>query len=216
MAQRRHDAGEHERRRRPARTEPVEPVEHDDGDQAAAARPNAVRPRADDRACRPRSRRTSAPRRCASCRRLRGEGLRIGGVVSLAVASVVLFVLGPRVLGSATNTIVDGRAEPERHRLHEAPPHAAARARPLRRRPRCSRYVQAYVLAGIVQRTMSRLRTEVEEKLNRLPLRDVDRMPRGDLLSRVTNDIDNLAQSLQQTLEPDAHVGADGRRRDRS
>ena len=47
---------------------------------------------------------------------------------------------------------------------------------------------------------MSRLRTEVEEKLNRLPLRDVDRMPRGDLLSRVTNDIDNLAQSLQQTL----------------
>ena len=61
-------------------------------------------------------------------------------------------------------------------------------------------YLQAYVLAGIVQRTMSRLRTEVEEKLNRLPLRDVDRMPRGDLLSRVTNDIDNLAQSLQQTL----------------
>jgi ATP-binding cassette subfamily B protein len=44
------------------------------------------------------------------------------------------------------------------------------------------------------------LRTEVEHKLNRLPLRDVDRMPRGDLLSRVTNDIDNLAQSLQQTL----------------
>ena len=60
--------------------------------------------------------------------------------------------------------------------------------------------MQAYVLAGIVQRTMSRLRTEVEEKLNRLPLRDVDRMPRGDLLSRVTNDIDNLSQSLQQTL----------------
>ncbi len=56
------------------------------------------------------------------------------------------------------------------------------------------------MLAGIVQRTMSRLRTEVEEKFNRLPLRDVDRMPRGDLLSRVTNDIDNLAQSLQQTL----------------
>ena len=47
---------------------------------------------------------------------------------------------------------------------------------------------------------MYRLREEVEEKLNRLPLRDVDRMPRGDLLSRVTNDIDNLAQSLQQTL----------------
>ncbi|WP_425591205.1 ABC transporter ATP-binding protein [Candidatus Neomicrothrix sp.] len=59
---------------------------------------------------------------------------------------------------------------------------------------------QAYVLAGVVQRTMSRIRTDVEEKINRLPLSYVDRQPRGDLLSRVTNDIDNVAQSLQQTL----------------
>ena len=47
---------------------------------------------------------------------------------------------------------------------------------------------------------MFRLRSDVEDKLNRLPLRYVDRQPRGDLLSRVTNDIDNIAQSLQQTL----------------
>jgi ATP-binding cassette subfamily B protein len=47
---------------------------------------------------------------------------------------------------------------------------------------------------------MSQLRADVEEKLHRMPLRYVDRQPRGDLLSRVTNDIDNLAQSLQQTL----------------
>jgi len=47
---------------------------------------------------------------------------------------------------------------------------------------------------------MYRLREEVEAKLNRLPLRYVDQQSRGDLLSRVTNDIDNLAQSLQQTL----------------
>jgi ATP-binding cassette subfamily B protein len=47
---------------------------------------------------------------------------------------------------------------------------------------------------------MSRLRADVEDKLNRMPLRYVDGQPRGDLLSRVTNDIDNLAQSLQQTL----------------
>ena len=56
------------------------------------------------------------------------------------------------------------------------------------------------MLAGVVQRTMYRLRADVEDKLNRLPLSYVDRQPRGDLLSRVTNDIDNLAQSLQQTL----------------
>jgi ATP-binding cassette subfamily B protein len=47
---------------------------------------------------------------------------------------------------------------------------------------------------------MFRLRSDVEDKLNRMPLRYVDRQSRGDLLSRVTNDIDNLAQSLQQTL----------------
>ena len=56
------------------------------------------------------------------------------------------------------------------------------------------------MLAGVVQRTMYRLRSDVEDKLNRLPLSYVDGQPRGDLLSRVTNDIDNISQSLQQTL----------------
>ena len=61
-------------------------------------------------------------------------------------------------------------------------------------------WLQAYTLAGVVQRTMFGMRAEVEAKLNALPLGYVDRQPRGDLLSRVTNDIDNIAQSLQQTL----------------
>ncbi len=61
-------------------------------------------------------------------------------------------------------------------------------------------WAQAYVLNGITQRTVRRLREQVEEKLHRLPLGYFDRMPRGELLSRVTNDIDNVSQSLQQTL----------------
>ena len=61
-------------------------------------------------------------------------------------------------------------------------------------------YGQAYILAGVVQRTMYGLRQSVEDKLNRLPLSHVDRQSRGDLLSCATNDIDNLAQSLQQTV----------------
>ena len=56
------------------------------------------------------------------------------------------------------------------------------------------------MLAGVVQRSMRKLRSDVEDKLNRLPLAYIDRQPRGDLLSRVTNDIDNVAQSLQQTM----------------
>ncbi len=61
-------------------------------------------------------------------------------------------------------------------------------------------FLQAYLLNDVVQNTMFRLRSDVEDKINRLPLRYFDRQPRGELLSRVTNDIDNVAQSLQQTM----------------
>jgi ATP-binding cassette subfamily B protein len=61
-------------------------------------------------------------------------------------------------------------------------------------------WLQAYVLNEVVQRIVFRLRQDVEEKINRLPLRYYDTMQRGELLSRVTNDIDNVSQSLQQTL----------------
>jgi ATP-binding cassette subfamily B protein len=61
-------------------------------------------------------------------------------------------------------------------------------------------WAQGYLLAGVVQRSMYELRAEVEEKLHRLPLPYFDNQPRGELLSRVTNDIDNIAMSLQHTL----------------
>ena len=51
-----------------------------------------------------------------------------------------------------------------------------------------------------MQRTVFGCARDVEDKLNRLPLRYFDKQPRGELLSRVTNDIDNISQSLQQTL----------------
>ncbi|MCP4968640.1 MAG: ABC transporter ATP-binding protein [bacterium] len=61
-------------------------------------------------------------------------------------------------------------------------------------------FVQSYLLNDVVQNTMLRLRAEVEDKVNSLPLRYFDGQPRGELLSRVTNDIDNVAQSMQQTM----------------
>ena len=57
---------------------------------------------------------------------------------------------------------------------------------------------QGYIMAGITQRAMYGLRHEVEEKLARLPLRYFDSHPHGDILSRVSNDIDNLSTTLQQ------------------
>ena len=61
-------------------------------------------------------------------------------------------------------------------------------------------WIQGRVLAGVVQRTGRRLRAAVEAKLDRVPLSYIDRGSRGDMLSRVTNDVDNVTQTLQQTL----------------
>jgi ATP-binding cassette subfamily B multidrug efflux pump len=61
-------------------------------------------------------------------------------------------------------------------------------------------FLQARLTTTVVQRAIFDLRERVEAKFSRLPLSYFDRQPQGEILSRVTNDIDNLAQSLQQTL----------------
>ncbi|MCZ7533692.1 MAG: ABC transporter ATP-binding protein/permease [Acidimicrobiia bacterium] len=61
-------------------------------------------------------------------------------------------------------------------------------------------FLQGYLLNDVVQDTVMKLRAEVEDKIHKLPLSYFDRQPRGELLSRVTNDIDNVSQSLQQTM----------------
>ncbi|MBP2414550.1 ATP-binding cassette subfamily B protein [Arthrobacter stackebrandtii] len=59
---------------------------------------------------------------------------------------------------------------------------------------------QGFMTTGIVQRAMYRLRRDIEDKLDRLPMSHFQQESRGDLLSRVTNDIDNFSQTLNQTL----------------
>jgi len=61
-------------------------------------------------------------------------------------------------------------------------------------------WLQALVLNRVVNLVVYRLREEVEQKIHRLPLKYFDKMQRGELLSRVTNDVDNVQQSLNQTL----------------
>ena len=60
-------------------------------------------------------------------------------------------------------------------------------------------WLQAYIMAGVAQKTIYGIRKEVDEKLARLPLKYFDDNPRGDTLSRVTNDIDNIANTLSQS-----------------
>ena len=119
-------------------------------------------------------------------------------VIALAVMSVSLTVIGPWLLGGATDIIVSGVRQGSidtdqlRDRLLTiAGVFGAAWV---------FGYSQTYLLTGALQRSMFRLRETIEAKLHRLPLSYVDQHARGDLLSRVTNDIDNLTQSLQQTI----------------
>jgi ABC-type multidrug transport system fused ATPase/permease subunit len=63
-------------------------------------------------------------------------------------------------------------------------------------------WAQGYLMAGLVQRIVYRLRQAVSAKLDRLSLQYFDSHPRGDILSRVTNDVDNVYNSLQEGLTP--------------
>ena len=128
---------------------------------------------------------------------LGGEKARLMVVFVLTVTSVVLVVLGPRLLGQATDIIVSGVAGEgiDFGALHRKLFVVGA----IYVASWVLAYSQGFILAGVVQRSMFELREQVERKINRLPLSYIDRHARGDLLSRVTNDIDNLSQSLQQT-----------------
>ncbi|QBJ98714.1 ABC transporter ATP-binding protein [Rhodococcus sp. ABRD24] len=166
--------------------------------------------------------------------RLRSHRLAVSFVLVLAAASVVLSVIGPRLMGHATNIIFDGvigRQLPEGLTKGEAVEGLRAAGQnqfadmvsgmdvvpgagidftavgrvlalvlALYIASSFVSWLAAYLLNIIVQGVVRDLRNDVERKINRLPLRYFDTTSRGDLLSRVTNDIDNVSQSLQQTL----------------
>ena len=166
--------------------------------------------------------------------RLRPERWLIGIVIALAVASVFFAVLGPRLLGNATNIVFEGvisgrlpagttqdqvvamlKASGHEDQammlasmtLHPgtgldftALAHVLAWAVLVYVLSSLLSWLQNYLMAGVTQRTIFRLREEVSRKIGRLPLKYLDGSSRGDVLSRVTNDIDNIAMTLQQTL----------------
>nr|WP_202918642.1 ABC transporter ATP-binding protein [Saccharothrix deserti] len=138
-------------------------------------------------------------------RRMRTERLALLIVVVLGVISVAFAVAGPKILGYATDIIFEGvlgrmRGEPGAGIDFAALGTVLAWVMALYLASSVFGWFQGRVLNNVVQRFVFRLRADVEEKLHRLPLRYFDGQPRGELLSRVTNDIDNVATTLQQTL----------------
>ena len=104
-------------------------------------------------------------------------------------------MLGPRILGHGTDIIVRGLTGRTRGIQFDDLRNVLLGVLGLYVVSSGLSYLQSYALAGVVQRTMLRLRSDVEEKLNRLSLAYVDSQPRGDLLSTVTNDIDNISRA---------------------
>jgi ATP-binding cassette subfamily B protein len=159
---------------------------------------------------------------------------RIIVVLILAVGSVSFAVLGPKILGNATNIIFEGfiggqlpagltQAQAEIGLRAVGQNQLADMLGGMTVVPGVGidfaalasiliglvglylvsavfAWGQAYIMAGVTQRTVYRLRTDVDHKLGNLPLKYFDDHSRGDVLSRVTNDIDNIGQTLQQSL----------------
>ncbi|MCM6778537.1 ABC transporter ATP-binding protein/permease [Nocardia sp. CDC159] len=166
--------------------------------------------------------------------RLAPEKPYLIAIFALATVSVVLTVLGPQILGRATNLIFDGvvgKQLPAGLSKEQAVAQLRAQGQDeladmlggmhvipgvgvdfsavgrvllivlvLYLAAALFGWLQARLLVSVINRAMRRLRSEIEEKIHRLPLSYFDSTPRGDVLSRVTNDVDNVAQSMQQTL----------------
>ncbi|MGH3447911.1 MAG: ABC transporter ATP-binding protein [Nocardioidaceae bacterium] len=166
--------------------------------------------------------------------RLRPERVKVALVIVLAVVAVGFSVLGPKVLGHATDIIfsgVIGNQLPSDVTVDQAVQHARSSGDTnfadmlahmqvvpgegidftalgetlllvlgLFLAAAVFAWLQGYLLNDAVQHTVQRMRSDVEDKVNALPLQYFDKQPRGEILSRVTNDIDNIQQTLQQTM----------------
>ncbi|MFD4643419.1 ABC transporter ATP-binding protein [Lentzea sp. NPDC058436] len=129
---------------------------------------------------------------------MKPERLTFAAVVGLGVLGVAFTVIGPKILGDATDIIFDGLTGGGIDFGSLAG--VLSFALGLYVVASLFTWLQSRLLNTVVQRVVYRLRESVEEKLHRLPLKYFDGQPRGELLSRVTNDIDNIATTLQQTM----------------
>ncbi len=130
-------------------------------------------------------------------------------VLGAAILGTTFNIVGPKILGLATTKLFEGLiAKYQAFQRHQPAPGIDFKyiatvlliLLGLYIISAIFMYVQQYVMAGVAQRMVYRLRREVEEKLSRLPLKFFDSRPRGEILSRAVNDMDNISTTLQQSL----------------
>ncbi|BAD41000.1 ABC transporter ATP-binding protein [Symbiobacterium thermophilum] len=138
-------------------------------------------------------------------RYLRPRLWQLGAVFLLAALSTVFSIVSPRIMGKATTILFEGLLA----KLSGVPGAGIDFGRIARIlvllgllyvASAAFGIVQQFVMSGVSQRTVYDLRNQVNEKLARLPLSFYDRKTHGEVLSRVTNDIDTIAGTLQQSL----------------
>ena len=130
-------------------------------------------------------------------------------VLIMSILGTVFNIVGPKILGLATTKLFDGLVADFFALQHHLPSPGIDFTYigtvllillGLYIISSIFLYVQQYVMAGVAQRTIYRLRREVEEKLSRLPLKYFDGRTHGEILSRAVNDMDNISSTLQQTV----------------
>ncbi len=154
------------------------------------------------------------------------EKTRLSIVVTAAVLGTIFNIVGPKILGLATTKLFNGLiAKFMMLAKNQAISKALAQnpALPLQLLPvpgiefgyigkvilillalyiisAIFIFIQQYLMAGVAQRTIYKLRKEVDEKLSRLPLKYFDGRTHGEILSRAVNDVDNISSTLQQSI----------------
>ncbi|QDW72825.1 ABC transporter ATP-binding protein [Lachnospiraceae bacterium KGMB03038] len=123
-------------------------------------------------------------------------------VAIFAVGGTVFNIIGPRILGKATTEIfnglvskVSGGSGMDFTKIGQI----LLLTLGLYLLSACCSFIQGLLMTGISQKTTYRLRKEISEKIHRMPMGYFDTKPVGEILSRVTNDVDTLGQSLNQS-----------------
>ena len=123
-------------------------------------------------------------------------------VVIFAIGSTIFNIVGPKVLGKATTEIyngliskVSGGSGIDFTKIG----HIMIILLALYIASALFSFIQGYIMTGISQKLTYRLRKEISEKIDRLPMNYFDKMTHGEILSRITNDVDTLSQSLNQS-----------------
>lgn len=123
-------------------------------------------------------------------------------VVIFAIGSTIFNIAGPKILGKATTELFHGLISKVSGGSGIDFDKIAKILIGLMCLYVCSAlfsFIQGYIMTGVSQKLTYRMRKEISEKINRLPMGYFDKMTHGEILSRITNDVDTLSQSLNQS-----------------